>query len=293
MNFNERFHSNDIFSIDPHNIPNFDILCAGFPCQPFSIAGLGHGFNDPRGTIFFKLAEIIEIKQPAVIFLENVANLVRHNKGQTYATIRQQLEDLNYTVYAQVLDSSYFGVPQSRPRIYIVAFNNDINSQNFNMTERRTERTSFRNFINHGDFSIPITDRWQEYINLYTGVRTLDDMSFEVPKTRRQLERIGINVDLNNCVFQIRSSGIRAISIDEPMPTFAVSNSGGGAMIPVYSGERRHLNLTEIKRIMGFPEWFTFSVARTDAIKQLANAVCPPVITSIGMDINMILANQL
>ena len=111
-------------------------------------------------------------------------------------------------------------------------------------------------------------------------------MSFTLPKTRKSLERISASCDLSDCVFQIRSSGIRAYSLDEPFPTFAVSNSGGGAMIPVLSKERRHLNLTEMRRIMGFPEWFSFdAVSRTDAIKQLANAVCPPVISSICNDI--------
>ena len=111
-------------------------------------------------------------------------------------------------------------------------------------------------------------------------------MSFPLPKTRVRLERIANNCNLDDCVFQIRSSGIRAYSLDEPFPTFAVSNSGGGAMIPVLSKERRHLNLVEMRRIMGFPEWYDLShVSRTDAIKQLANAVCPPVIESICNDI--------
>ena len=94
---------------------------------------------------------------------------------------------------------------------------------------------------------------------------------------------------MSDCVFQIRSSGIRAISLDQPFPTFAVSNSGGGAMIPVLSQERRHLNLIEMKRIMGFPDNFIFPVSRTDSIKQLANAVVPQVIESIGKDIQSVL----
>lgn len=112
-----------------------------------------------------------------------------------------------------------------------------------------------------GDYSIPISDKWQEYIDLYTNKIRECDVSFELPKTRRHLERIAANCDLNDCVFQIRSSGIRAYSLDEPFPTFAVSNSGGGAMIPVLSKERRHINLTEIRRIMGFPEWYNMGAS--------------------------------
>lgn len=285
LNFNEGFSSTDIFSVDPNQLPEFDIMCAGFPCQPFSIAGNGLGFEDPRGKVFFKLLEIMERVHPPVVFLENVPNMIRHNKGKTFLVMKEKIEQMGYVVYQKVLDSTFFGVPQSRPRVYIVAFRSDLDPLLFEFTERQTEKTPFRPFINTGDFSIPISERWHEYIDLYTGRRSLSEMSFDVPKTRESLERIGPNVDLNNCVFQIRSSGIRAISIDEPMPTFAVSHSGGGAMIPVYSLERRHLNLTEMKRIMGFPEWFEFNVSRTDAIKQLANAVCPPVITSVGLDI--------
>ena len=94
-------------------------------------------------------------------------------------------------------------------------------------------------------------------------------MTFELPKTRKRLERVSNNCDLNDCVFQIRSSGIRVYSLDDAFPIFAVSNSGGGAMIQVLSRERRHLSLIERRRIMGFPECFDLSdISRTDAIKQ-------------------------
>lgn len=144
---------------------------------------------------------------------------------------------------------------------------------------------SFRSIIEKGDATIPISDKWQKYIDLYLGLISENDLDYELPKTRKKLERIDTGIDLGNCVFQIRSSGIRAVSIDKPLPTFAVSISGGGAMIPIYTGERRHLNLLEMKRLMGFPDDFKFPISRTNAIKQLANAVCPPVIQSIGQDI--------
>ncbi|QIZ07622.1 DNA (cytosine-5-)-methyltransferase [Priestia megaterium] len=292
LNFGSSFDNHDLLQLNPYDLPDFDVLCAGFPCQPFSIAGKRQGFEDPRGNIFPKLMDIVQVANPSVIFLENVPFLVKHNGGQTFQLMTEQMENLGYTVFFEVLDSSLFGVPQKRPRVYIVAFRNDIETTDFSIIQSRTGVTGFRNFIEHADYSIPITDKWQEYIDLYTGRKTLEEMTFDVPKTRKQLERIGPNVELEDCIFQIRSSGIRAISIDEPLPTFAVSNSGGGAMIPVYSGERRHINLTEMKRIMGFPDHFQFKVARTHAVKQLANAVCPPVITSIGQDIENVLNNQ-
>ncbi|NQI83811.1 DNA (cytosine-5-)-methyltransferase [Streptococcus suis] len=285
-NFGRSFDSKDIFDIDITSVPDFDMMCAGFPCQPFSQAGKGLGFKDIRGTIFFKLLEIINEKKPKIIFFENVPNLVRHDRGETFKTIRLSLEKEGYSVFSEIIDSVYFGVPQSRPRAYIICFNKKYFSDiEFTFTKQIYGKVSLRKFLNNGDFSIPISEKWQEYIDLYTNKKNPEDISFSLPKTRKKLERIATNCDLNDCVFQIRSSGIRAYSLDEPFPTFAVSNSGGGAMIPVLSKERRHLNITEMKRIMGFPDNFKFPVSRTDSIKQLANAVCPPVIESICNDI--------
>ncbi|MBE3023009.1 DNA cytosine methyltransferase [Campylobacter sp. 7477a] len=290
-NFNEEFTSKDIFDIVAKDVPDIDILCAGFPCQPFSQAGKRQGFQDDRGTIFFKIHEIVETKRPNIVFFENVPNLVRHNKGNTFNTIRYMLSELGYNVYYDILDSSYFGVPQSRPRVYIVAIKSNLSKKKFMFTKKKTERTPLRPYLNNGDYSIPISLKWQEYVDLYTNTKRLNELSFQPPKTRVALERIGAECDLKDCVFQLRTSGIRAYSLDASFPTFAVSNSGGGAMIPVLSKERRHLNLMEMKRIMGFPDNFKFPVSRTDAIKQLANAVCPPVVSSICDDIYYFLSN--
>jgi DNA (cytosine-5)-methyltransferase 1 len=293
-NFHHEFDSKNLFDIDVTKIPDFDMICAGFPCQPFSQAGQGKGFEDPRGTIFFRLLEIIQEKKPKIIFFENVPNLKRHDKGKTYQVMSECLKAEGYKLFEKILDSTYFGVPQSRQRIYIVGLRTEnYGDISFEFTEKTTEKTPLRKYLNLGDYSIPISEKWQEYIDLYTNHKTADDVSFDLPKTRKQLERIASNCDVEDCVFQIRSSGIRAYSLDDSFPTFAVSNSGGGAMIPVLSKEKRHLNLVEMRRIMGFPEWFDLSaVSRTDAIKQLANAVCPPVIQSICNDIKNAIAEQ-
>ncbi len=291
LNFGRGFDSSDLFEINPKELPDFDMMCAGFPCQPFSIAGQQKGFGDQRGTVFFKLLDIIKEKKPKVIFFENVPNLKRHDGGRTFQQIKELLEDEGYELHDKILDSSYFGVPQSRPRIYIVGLRNDVKGKKeFTFTEKITKKTPLRPYLNNGDYSIPISDKWQFYIDLYTDKKNEEDSPFPLPKTRKHLERKAEGCDLDDCVFQIRSSGIRAYSIDEPFPTFAVSNSGGGAMIPVLSKERRHLNLVEMRRIMGFPEEYDLSkVSRTDAIKELANAVCPPVITSICNDISVVI----
>lgn len=285
LNFGCEFDAKDISEVKADALPYFDVFCAGFPCQPFSIAGKRLGLLDPRGTIFGEIVRIVQHVRPKAVMLENVTHLLHHNGGRTFGFMVRLLSQLGYHVYYEVLDSAYFGVPQSRPRLYILAVRCDLGAGLLTITSSRTRRTPFRPFIKHGDFSIPISARWQEYIDLYTGKKSLREMSFAVPKTRVRLERVADNVDLEDCVLQMRSSGIRAVSIDAPLPTFAVSVSGGGPMIPIYTGERRHLSLTEMKRLMGFPDSYKFDVARTYAIKQLANAVCPQVIASLGEDL--------
>lgn len=283
-NYGKRFDSVDINFIKSVEFPTVDVLCAGFPCQPFSIAGKREGFKDERGNIFFKIASLAKEKQPKLIFLENVTNLTKIGAGAVFREMLEVLDRCGYNVHYDILDSANFGIPQTRKRVYILGIRKDLNSFGFQFTKKRSAKKPFKSFIERGDYSIPISEKWNTYIDLYTGRIDIGDVDFEVPKTRTSLERADPTADLENCVFQIRSSGIRALSIDKPLPTFAVSISGGGAMIPVYSKERRHLSLVEMKRLMGFPDDFAFPVSRTNAIKQLANAVCPIVIESIGRD---------
>lgn len=294
-NFDQAFDSKDIFEIDSRSVPDFDVICSGFPCQPFSKAGKGLGFEDSRGVVFFKLLEIIEIKQPKVVFLENVTNIMRHDRGRTYKTILVNLDMIGYALSPVVLDSSYFGVPQSRSRVYIIGLLKKHYGEHFiQFTSHRTSRTPLRPFLNNGDYSIPISEKWQLYIDVYTGRKQPNELPFPLPKTRKVLERVASGCDVDDCVLQVRSSGVRALSLDEPIPTLTVLNSGGGAHIPILSKERRHLSITEMKRIMGFPEWYDFSaVSRTDAAKQLANSVCPPVIASICKDIDNAICNKI
>jgi len=113
----------DITKVDKKNIPNFDILCAGFPCQPFSQAGFKKGFADIRGTLFFDIAEIIRIKKPRAFFLENVRGLYTHDEGRTFETIKKTLtEDLGYSFHHAIVKASDHGLPQHRPRLFMVGF---------------------------------------------------------------------------------------------------------------------------------------------------------------------------
>jgi len=122
----------DITKIDAEDIPPHDVLCAGFPCQAFSIAGYRKGFEDTRGTMFFEIARIAKHHKPKVLFLENVRGLLSHDKGKTFQVILETLQDLGYKVHYKVLKSKDFGVPQLRPRLFIIAINQPID---FNFPE--------------------------------------------------------------------------------------------------------------------------------------------------------------
>jgi DNA (cytosine-5)-methyltransferase 1 len=221
-----------------------------------------------------------------VVFLENVKHLLYIEQGKTIKTIIRRLNEKYYYNKYSIINCKFFGVTQSRERLFIVGFRSLEAYHRFSFPPEKEVAKTFKDIIDQGNIEHPLSERWLEYLELYSGRKSLDEISFQVPKTRLKLEKKPKNVPLEDCILQMRSSGIRAIPVTEPFPTFAVSVSGGGAMIPVYVREQRHLNLIEMKRLMGFPDDFVFPVARTHAIKQLANAVPPPVITNIGRKIS-------
>lgn len=143
-NFGEKPKS-DITQINIEAIPDFDVLTAGFPCQPFSICGKRQGFEDTRGTLFFHICKIIEAKQPSVVILENVKYLVHHDKGKTLDTILYSLEYLGYLVDCKILNSINFGLPQNRERIIIAATKNK--KFDFDKIETRNNKQRLENYL--------------------------------------------------------------------------------------------------------------------------------------------------
>ena len=149
----------DITKIDEHDIPDFDICLAGFPCQAFSIAGKKQGFNDDykgtcRGTLFFDVIRICELHRPKVIFCENVKGLTIHDKGNTFKVIRKTLENIGYTVCYKILNSKDYGVPQNRERIYIVAFRNDIDCSEFMFPQPVNSHSRIRDIMEKDPVSV-------------------------------------------------------------------------------------------------------------------------------------------
>lgn len=121
--FSDKTFVGDITKVNPREIPNFDIICGGFPCQPFSHAGFKKGFADPRGTLFYNIVNIIKEKKPRAFFLENVSHLLKHDNGVTFATIKKTIEEeLGYSFYYKIVRASDFGLPQHRRRLFMVGF---------------------------------------------------------------------------------------------------------------------------------------------------------------------------
>ena len=126
-----KYFIGDITKFDPNDIPDHDVLCGGFPCQPFSQAGHKLGFEDTRGTLFFYIANIINVKKPKAVFLENVRGLLTHDNGRTFKIVKNVIDKLGYNMYYKIVKASDFNCPQHRPRLYMICFRKDIESSNF------------------------------------------------------------------------------------------------------------------------------------------------------------------
>ena len=254
----------DITTIAADSIPDFNILCGGFPCQPFSIAGKQRGFKDTRGTLFFEIARIAKVKQPEVVFLENVANLARHDNGNTLRVILDTLDGLGYNVHYQVLNVAYYGVPQIRKRIYFVCFRKDL-QVDFVFPEPTFQDVSVEDYLERD-----VDEKYYLDINSIT--------FYKPDTTVRQLDtyRMGYIKSI--------SQGRRVYSVKGCTPTFVVSARGPAGSTEAYyiNGRVRRLTPYESKRIMGFPEDFVFPVREERIYQQLGNSVAVPVVRMIA-----------
>lgn len=262
----------DIRNTDPNVIPDFDVLTAGFPCQPFSIAGLKKGFKDPRGNLFFELSKFIDIKRPQVVFLENVANLIEHDNGRTFLVIYSTLAQFGYAVKYRVMQASEYGnLPQTRNRIFIAAFRDFEKCRQFGFPEK-IELTRGINDIIHRNIR-------QNDIYYYDS-----DSSF--------YKKYNSSVFDNYSVFQPRDSGLRRIK-NKMCPTLTANMGTYPDRVPVVRDDfgLRKLTLRECLDFQGFPAGFYFpnSITINDAYKQIGNSVCVPVVRRIAENIKRIL----
>lgn len=258
-NFGE-LPNGDITKINENDIPDHDILVAGFPCQAFSQAGKKLGFEDTRGTLFFDVARIIKAKRPKMFLLENVKNLKSHDKGNTYKTIIQTLEQMNYTVFSELYKARDFGAPQNRERIYIVGFDNN-QIQNASL------------------FQFPTPP--------YPKTRVGDILEKEVDPKYTISDKLWEGHQRRKAEHKTKGNGFGyTLFNDESEYTNTISaryyKDGSEILIEQVGKNPRKITPREAARLQGFPENFIIPVSDTQAYKQFGNSVCVPVVNAIA-----------
>lgn len=285
-NFKDDFSiAGDITQIDAKDIPDFDICLAGFPCQAFSLAGARKGFDDDykgmcRGTLFLDVARICEEHKPKVIFCENVKGLVIHDKGRTFKIITKTFEDLGYKVFYKVLNSKDYGVPQNRERIYIVAFRNDIHSNNFTFPEPTDTNKVLADIIEEQEVSV----------KYYLSTVYLDTLRKHKARHAAKGNGFGYEIrDLQGIAGAIVCGGMgreRNLVIDNRLTNFVPVTKIKGE---VNREGIRKMTPREWARLQGFPDNYKLALADVHLYKQFGNSVTVPVITAIAKQIKLIL----
>jgi len=258
----------DIRNVKPKDIPDHDVLAAGFPCQPFSIAGvskkkslgMAHGFKcETQGTLFFNIVSIVEAKRPPVLFLENVKNLQSHDKGRTWGTIHASLLDLGYRVFFKVIDAAGW-VPQHRERIYIVCFDKKVFGENppFEFPDTPTQGLKFKDILERNpDKKYTLTEHLWAYLQEYAD--------------RHKAKGNGFGFGI------AKPEGVSR--------TLSARYYKDGSEILIQHGQKttpRRLTPRECARLMGFPDDTKIVVSDTQAYRQFGNAVVPKVAKAVG-----------
>ncbi len=265
-NFGEIPHG-DITKIEASEIPDFDVLLAGFPCQPFSSIGQRAGFkHETQGTLFYDVLRIVQEKRPAAFLLENVVGLINHDKGKTFEIIKKTLVHENYEVFFKVLDSSDYEVPQIRKRIYIVGFNKKLFSKEpqFFWPTPSKNKVGIGQFVESGIEDRSISEHLQS-----TYIYKKDD-------GRPQI--ISASSD-----FPVKTLVATYHKIQRLTGTFVADGPTG----------LRLLSTNECKAIMGFPKEFKIPVSRTQMYRQMGNSVAVPVVRAVARQMVATLISEL
>lgn len=265
----------DIWGVDLEDIPAHDVLLAGFPCQPFSIAGVSklnalgraNGFDNPeQGNLFFRIVEILASHRPRAFLLENVKNLERHDRGRTFAVIKQALSDLGYFYDYRVIDAAKL-VPQHRERIYIVGFRDREDYARFSFPNLPDRKPMLRDIL---EKRVPpkytLTDHLWSYLQEYA--------------ERHRAKGNGFGYGLAKLNGVTRTLSARYYK------------DGSEILIPQRGKNPRRLTPRECARLMGFPDDFIIPVSDTRAYKQFGNSVAVPVVTEIAHEMAVVLGEM-
>lgn len=277
-NFNEQ-PLGDVTKITGEDLPEFDILTAGFPCQPFSLGGLRKGFEDTRGTLFFEVARLLKECQPMAFLLENVAGLVSHDSGNTLKVIEATLTDLGYDFRWKLMNAMDYGVPQNRNRWYCVGFRKDLGISFSDAKEDSIAKGIFqfppKCALEYTLSDILSPNDLQDYKISDTCVRNIDKYIVEFKSSERYDESkvlIANEIRASRCNFRN----------DDISPCLTAKMGTGGNNVPVVVKEKRKLTEQECLKIMGFPDWYKIKPNNMHTYKQLGNSVVVLVVDKIA-----------
>lgn len=268
LNFSEtKLFEGDIRKLNAAKLENVDIITAGFPCQPFSVCGNQKGFGDDRGNLFFEIMRIADAIEPKIIFLENVANLVKHDKGRTFNVIHNELVSRGYYLRYLVADACDYGIPQHRTRTYLLAFRSVEECESYRFPERVKLEKRIFDII---DKSVKVDD------------------SFYLPQNTLKYTKMANAITDDNQIYRFSDYGIQK-SKDGICFTLKANMGTWYDRVPIikdYYGIRT-ITLDECLAIMGFPKEFRIAdILLKSAYKQLGNTVCVPLIKRIANQVN-------
>ena len=263
----------DITDIDLNIVPKHDVLCAGFPCQPFSISGKMKGFEDTRGTLIYKVFQIIEKTNPSVIFLENVKHLVYHDKKRTLETIIKHLEELGYIVSKKVLNASDFGVPQNRERIIIIGHKH----KEFDYDKlQKKPKPILKDFL---DSENNFEYLKEPYTILEEQKKQVSGLIFAGYRNKA-IRKAGVRPGTEH-LSRVHKQPNRIYSTEGVHPALPSQESSGRFWI-WHENNVRKLTIQECYRIMGFPDTFKLIYNKSELYRQIGNSVAIPMIKAVA-----------
>ena len=261
LNFGD-FPKSDITKVEAKGIPEFDILCAGFPCQPFSIAGKRLGFDDTRGTLFFDVARILKEKKPMAFLLENVRGLTNHDGGKTLNVILNTLDELGYETEWKVLNAKDYGAPQNRERWYCIGIRKDLNLKLPNFPDKKKLSHTLKDII------LPKVDS------------SYDSTDICLKNIETNRARKNIKISKTTLAYEIRPSRCQ-FALGDISPCLTAKMGTGGNNVPVVVEQGRKLTERECLRIMGYPDSYKVYLGH-HTYKQIGNSVVVPVLTELA-----------
>jgi DNA (cytosine-5)-methyltransferase 1 len=273
-NFTHTLYECDVWNLIPSTVEKVDILTAGFPCQPFSVAGYRKGFSDDRGNHFFRIVEFIDEINPKVIFLENVKNLFSHDKGRTFNIIKETLDDRGYNVYSKILNTKDYGnVPHNRERVFIICILKEIDDLSFEFPEPEALQKTIQDVL----IKEKVADKYYYLEDKYM----YDMLKEEVTDT--------------DSVYQWRRKYVRK-NKSKVCPTLTANMGTGGHNVPLIKTDHgiRKLTPHECFELQGFPvlsgKYSLPEIANSHLYKQAGNSVSVPVISRLASNINEFLS---